>query len=318
MRYRTVRVKFMRRVRVLYGLVAGFPFLAEGAAVAQYQPYLNAPPQQFSPAPAPVAVPSPAQVFAPRLTTAPAFDTPAPPAAAEQAPKSKPKVAAAPVKPGETALPTDPAPTFAPDTYALTLVAAERYTNIVMSGGWPEVANGLKPGSRGADVATLRQRLAIEGDLDPAFAMGDIWDDALTQAVKRFQRRMGLKQTAAVTGATLKAMNIPADVRARQLQASAQRIEAINFPFGERYVVVNIPSAVVEAVENDRVVHRYVAVVGDVKHRSPEVVTRVTTVNLNPTWTLPTSIIKNEVIPKMQKDPNYLSRMKIRILDSSG
>ncbi len=307
----------MRGVRVLYGLVAGIPLLADGAAVAQYQPYLNAPQQQFSPAPVPVAVPSPAQVFAPRLNTVPAFDTPAP-ATAEPAPKPKAKPAAAPIKPGETALPTDPAPTFAPDTYALTLVAAERYTSIVLAGGWPEVSNGLKVGSRGPEVAILKQRLAIEGDLDPAFSIGDVWDEALTQAVKRFQRRMGLKQTAVVTGATLKAMNVPADARARQLQASAQRIESINFPFGERYVVVNIPSAVVEAVENDRVAHRYVAVVGDVKHRSPEIVTRITTVNLNPTWTLPTSIIKNEVIPKMQKDPNYLSKMKIRILDSSG
>ena len=64
--------------------------------------------------------------------------------------------------------------------------------------------------------------------------------------------------------------------------------------------------------------HRYVAVVGDVDHPSPEIIARVQAINLNPTWTVPTSIIKNEIIPKMRKDPAYLKRMKIRILDSHG
>ena len=63
---------------------------------------------------------------------------------------------------------------------------------------------------------------------------------------------------------------------------------------------------------------RYVAVVGDPDHPSPEVDAKVVAVNLNPTWTVPVSIIKNEIIPKMQKDPGYLAREKIRILDNQG
>ena len=77
-------------------------------------------------------------------------------------------------------------------------------------------------------------------------------------------------------------------------------------------MVVNIPSASVEAVENGRVEHRYVAVVGGPDHASPEVDAKVQAINLNPTWTVPTSIIKNEIIPKMQKDPGYLSRQHIK------
>ena len=59
-------------------------------------------------------------------------------------------------------------------------------------------------------------------------------------------------------------------------------------------------------------------VVGDVDHRSPEVSTRVQSVNINPTWTVPQSIIKNEIIPKMRRDPGYLTRAKIRILDKDA
>ncbi|HEY4138488.1 MAG TPA: L,D-transpeptidase family protein, partial [Casimicrobiaceae bacterium] len=112
--------------------------------------------------------------------------------------------------------------------------------------------------------------------------------------------------------------NVSAAVRFRQLASSAQRIAGSNFSFGSRYVVVNIPSASVEAVDNGRVVHRYVAVVGGINHQSPQETAKVQAINLNPTWTVPTSIIKNEIIPKMRKDPGYLARSHIRILDGKG
>ena len=168
----------------------------------------------------------------------------------------------------------------------------------------------------------MRKRLALEGDLETSEA-GDglaslAWDARLTAAVKRFQARMGLRQTGRVAGATLKAMNVPVSVRSTQLAASARRLAGVKFSFGDRYVVVNLPAASVEAVENGRVVHRYVAIVGDVEHPSPEIAAHISVINLNPTWTVPTSIIKNEIIPKMQKDPGYLTREKIRILDGSG
>ncbi len=82
--------------------------------------------------------------------------------------------------------------------------------------------------------------------------------------------------------------------------------------------MVNLPSTSVEAVENGRVAHRYVAIVGDPEHPSPEISAHIQVINLNPTWTVPTSIIKKEIIPRMQRDPGYLTRAKIRILDGSG
>ena len=129
---------------------------------------------------------------------------------------------------------------------------------------------------------------------------------------------MGLRQTGDVSGATLRALDVPAATRFRQLASSAQRLAGVDFPFGPRYVVVNIPSTAVDAVENDRVVRRYAAIVGDVEHHSPEVMAKIVAVNINPTWTVPSSIIKNEIAPKMLKDPGYLSRARIRVLDNHG
>ena len=107
-------------------------------------------------------------------------------------------------------------------------------------------------------------------------------------------------------------------MRFTQLASSANRLAGLNFSFDERYVVVNIPSTQVEAVENGRVVHHYIAIVGDPDHPSPEISAHIQVVNLNPTWTVPTSIIKKEIIPRMQRDPGYLTRAKIRILDGQG
>ena len=78
---------------------------------------------------------------------------------------------------------------------------------------------------------------------------------------------------------------------------------------------MNIPSTAVDAVEGDRVVRRYAAIVGGPEHHSPEVSAKVMAININPTWTVPVSIIKNEIAPKMQQDPKYLSRMHIRVLN---
>ncbi len=164
----------------------------------------------------------------------------------------------------------------------------------------------------------MRKRLAIEGYLEPGEASALAWDKGLTAAVKRFQARMGLRQTGIVSGATLKAINVPARERFNELASSANRIAGLNFSFDDRYVVVNLPSTSVEAIENGRVVHRYVAIVGDPEHPSPEISAHVQVINLNPTWTVPTSIIRHEIIPRMQRDPGYLTRAKIRILDGSG
>jgi L,D-transpeptidase YcbB len=246
----------------------------------------------------------------------PVFPSTISPPAAAEAPAPKPKPKPKPQPPRETALSDDPTPALQPETYFATVKAAERYAAIVDQGGWPRVGAKLNPGMKGSAVQALRRRLAAEDDA--VTTTGAVFDPGLVQAVKRFQFRMGLRQTGIVAGATLRELDVPADVRSRQLSASAMRLAGVEFPYGPRYVAVNIPSTAVDAVEGDRVVRRYAAIVGDLEHHSPEVSAKIMAVNINPTWTVPVSIIKNEIAPKMQQDPNYLSRMRIRVLNHQG
>lgn len=275
---------------------------------------------QSAATPAPDAPAKSAPLVSPPVGVAPQSGPPSAnvPAAAEaQAPAPKPKRNPKPPPPRETALSDDPTPTFQPETFYATAKASERYAAIVDAGGWPTVGAPLRAGSKGSAVVALRRRLAAEGDLSSS-VNNPIWDAALTQAVKQFQFRVGLRQTGVVSGATLRALDVPASVRFRQLASSAQRLAGVEFPFGSRYVVVNIPATAVEAIEEDRVVQRYTAIVGDVEHRSPEVEAKILAININPTWTVPASIIKNEIAPKMLKDPSYLVRSHIRVLDGRG
>jgi len=158
----------------------------------------------------------------------------------------------------------------------------------------------------------------ISDDLAPEHIRGETYDATVAAAVRRFQARHGLEETGTVGPKTLAALNVPVSKRVRQLAASLDRLSAMDFQFGQRYVVVNLPAAFAEAVVGDKVVRRHVVQVGRPDRPSPTLTTYITTVNLNPTWTVPLGILKKDVIPKMRKDPGYAARMHMRVLDGAG
>lgn len=212
-------------------------------------------------------------------------------------------------------------PLFGPDSLARTRAGLKQYEEIVAQGGWKkqqEGARGLKQGMTGAFVLQLKERLAVSGDLDNANAASPDFDAATTAALKRFQSRHGLSQTGAVGRLTFAALNVPAEVRLKQIHATIERLQNNAFRFEKRYVVVNIPGALVEAVSNGRVERRHLAVVGKKERQSPVISARISSVNLNPHWTVPNSIIKKDVAEALRKDPSYLFKNNLRTLNYKG
>jgi murein L,D-transpeptidase YcbB/YkuD len=210
-------------------------------------------------------------------------------------------------------------PVLDPQSAQRTDDALKRYRAIAAKGGWPMIPAEAKyaAGLEGPDVELLRRRLVITGDLFTVESSGP-YNDELIAGVKRFQLRNGLLATGLVGPRTLAALNVPAEKRVQQLEASIQRMQAIGFKFGERYVVVNIPAAYAEAIEGDKVVRRYRVIVGKSEKPSPTVTSQINNVNLNPTWTVPSSITKHEISARMRKDPGYLARMHMQVLDGRG
>ncbi|MCJ2012942.1 murein L,D-transpeptidase [Methylobacterium sp. J-076] len=209
-------------------------------------------------------------------------------------------------------------PILSPQTVTSTEQMAEKYREIVSRGGWRQVsgAERLRIGSKGPAVAAVRQRLIVTGDLDPAAANTGVYDSYVAAGVKRFQARHGLSQTGSMSAATEQAMNVPAEIRLRQLETNVLRLRSYSGELGRRFVITNIPAALVETVEDGRIVTLHAAGVGKIDRQSPIMNTKATQINFNPTWTVPASIVKKDLIPKMQKDPNYLTDNRIRILSN--
>ncbi|MFV0298918.1 MAG: peptidoglycan-binding protein, partial [Hyphomicrobiaceae bacterium] len=147
-------------------------------------------------------------------------------------------------------------PTISRDNLAPMKAAIEKYAAIVKAGGWPVVADQtLQPGMGGRAVDILRRRLTISGDLrsgSEGFFSGG-YDTAVERAVKRFQASNGLTPTGIVDKRTIAALKVPADVRFKQLKTNLVRMQSLVRGLPKKYVVVNIPAAQIEAVENDRV-----------------------------------------------------------------
>ena len=263
--------------------------------------------------------------------------TPAKPRAAPRAPQAAPSAPqAAPAKAQGTAAKPRPAakppstpesrsaaalalsadPVFDEGTYQRIKEALLSYAAIQVRGGWPTLpADGkLEPGTSGPNVALLRRLLVITEDMPAAREAGDTYDDGVVEGVKRFQLRHGLDATGTVGAQTLRALNVPVGARMKQLEASLERLLGTDFVFAERYVVVNIPAAFAEAISHDKVERRYRVIVGRTDKPSPTLTAYITAVDLNPTWTVPLSITKNEIRARMRRDPNYLSRMHMRVL----
>ncbi len=221
---------------------------------------------------------------------------------------------------GDVALNSSNAPIFSDRTPAFIEQAIGEYRGIVANGGWPVVpANQkLKLGTVSKNVPILRQRLKISGDLSPKAGNSEVYDTWVNAAIKRFQSRHGLPADGVLGRYTYAAMNIPASTRLGQLETNLVRLRSMSGYLGDRYVMVNIPAAHIEAVENGIVASRHTAIVGKVDRQSPILNSKIHEINLNPYWTAPASIVRKDIIPVMRKDPTYLTRNSIRIFGPDG
>ena len=255
----------------------------------------------------PAATPPHPATAAPPAAGPAVHAVPAKPAAASSTPESR----------SAAALALSHEPTYDEGSAQRIREAALSYGDIAVRGGWPLIPADAKFtfGAQGPHDDLLRKRLLMSGD-HPADKASGPYDDGLAQSVTRFQLRHGLAATGTVTPRTLAALNVTVHKRIKQLEASLERLAHLDFKFGQRYVVVNIPATFAEAIENDKVVRRYRVIVGKTEKPSPTLTAEITSVNLNPTWTVPSSIAKTEISAHMRKDPTYLARMHMDVLDA--
>ena len=195
--------------------------------------------------------------------------------------------------------------------YGALRSALRQYRQIDSLGGWHNIPDGpvLKPGTADPRLQALEKRLAIEGDLvtPPRADMG-AYDTVLVAAMQRFQQRHGLNPDGVVGPTSLQALNVPVTTRISQLRVALERGRLLLQELPERFVLVNIPAFRVLLVEDGRARLVSRVVVGKPFTQTPSFRADMTYVTLNPSWTIPPSIVKRDVIPGMRKDPGYLEK----------
>jgi murein L,D-transpeptidase YcbB/YkuD len=199
--------------------------------------------------------------------------------------------------------------------------AIAMYEHITHNGGWPMISErGLEKGDVSRQVVFLRERLVAEGYLPPeslAVDRPEKFSVEVRSAVKAFQSNHGLATTGKLDDRTLTELNIPAGARLQQLRANRPRVATYAAKLGPRYILVNIPSAQLEAVDFGVVYSRHNIVAGKIDRPSPVLMSRISDINFNPFWTAPDSIVRRDLLPKLATDPDALMKMRIRVIEKA-
>jgi murein L,D-transpeptidase YcbB/YkuD len=197
--------------------------------------------------------------------------------------------------------------------------ALERYKTIELLGGWPHITEGcnLRQGKRDPRVPTLRKRLVICGDLElEHLSVDETYDASVVDAMRRFQGRHGLKADGVVGPKTLAELNTSVQTRIGQIKLNMARWHSMPDRLGDRYMLVNIPAYTLKLVENHRVVHSMRAIVGKENRQTPVMSAKMTYLEINPFWNIPQKIAREDLLPKIHEDPQYLVRQKIQVFES--
>jgi len=176
-------------------------------------------------------------------------------------------------------------PILSYDTAYNLQYAISQYEPFVAAGGWeivPQEVYGLVLGNSKKSVIALKRRLIQSGDMPPAERVNDVFDNELDKAVKTFQARHGLNPTGQVDEQTYYALIVPADVRLIQLRLNLARVGLITPTLSDRYVVINIPAATIEAVQGGSVERRHPAVVGKIDRQTPILHSKIHQISFNP------------------------------------
>ena len=210
----------------------------------------------------------------------------------------------------------------APEYQRLKSTLAD-YRKIKMEGGWPSVPSDLKlrPGQRSPHLPAIAKRLSATRDYSgalPAEGQPAAYEGALVEAVKVFQRRHGLNDDGVLSPAVAAEMNVPVDRRIAQIEINMERWRWLPQDLGQRYILVNIPEMRLDIYEGNNVALTMRTVVGKEDTPTPIFSDEMTHVVFSPYWNVPPTIAAEETLPAAMRDPGFLARNNMEIVDAKG
>jgi len=197
--------------------------------------------------------------------------------------------------------------------------ALAHYRDIAARGGWDPVPPGetLKPGMTDQRVEALRERLARTQDVGGTDLTSPLYDASLETAVKAFQTQHGLAADGVVGKATIEALNVPVEARIDQIRVNLERARWVLHELPQEFVLVDIAGFYVRYIRDGQTIWEGRAQVGKPYRKTPVFRSRITYLEMNPTWTVPPTILKNDVLPAIKRDLGYLEQKNMRVIDYS-
>jgi murein L,D-transpeptidase YcbB/YkuD len=190
-----------------------------------------------------------------------------------------------------------------------------RYYDITKNGGWPQVSlskKRLKKGATAPEISLIKKRLAITGDL-AGNDTTQIFNDTLEIAVKNYQARHGFTPTGELSDSLIKEMNVPAVQRLQQIIMNMDRMRWLASEPKGNLIVVNIPEFVLHVYEGSKKAFDIDVVVGKESHNTMMFNGDLNQVVFSPYWNVPPSIVRNEILPAMNRNSNYLAGQNMEI-----
>lgn len=190
-----------------------------------------------------------------------------------------------------------------------------KYYQINKNGGWPQISASKKTYKKGVsapEIAVIKKRLAISGDMAAADT-STVFTDTLEMGVKSFQERHGLTPTGVINEALVKEMNVPARERLEHILMNMERMRWLSIEPQGNLIIVNIPEFVMHVYEGKKKAFDMNVVVGKEGHNTMMFNGDLNQVVFSPYWNVPPSIVRNEILPAMNRNSGYLAKENMEI-----
>jgi murein L,D-transpeptidase YcbB/YkuD len=194
---------------------------------------------------------------------------------------------------------------------------------VEQAGGWRPIPAGatIKPRERGLRVALVRARLAATGELAAEYAAIDdstVYDDSLVAAAKRFQDRHRLDADGRLGAGTIQAMNVPVEKRIDQVRVNLERARWVVAGLGSDFMLVNLPAFKAYLIRDGQKIWETRTQIGGEARQTPSFRAKMTYLVLNPTWTVPPTILKEDVFHGKAPPESMLVKKHLQVLDMKG
>ena len=163
---------------------------------------------------------------------------------------------------------------------------------------------------------SLRKRLSESGCIEPGAEITSAAE--LTAAIKKFQIQKGLKEDGKISAALIKVMNTSDTERFKRIAITLDKYKQLPEEMPEKYIWVNLPGYYLQVWDNNSLALSSNIICGRPETRTPLLTSDITDMITYPTWTVPTSIIVKQYLPRLRNNPNYLSRIGLHLINNKG